>query len=348
MLRDVNIDMPYTLDVLVRLLSTPSPTGFTEDAVRLLEEEVAGLGVQPERTKKGALRWTVPGTGGGKIVSFSSHVDTLGAMVKEIKPNGRLKLTQLGGFDWSTVEGEYATLHLQSGRSVTGTVVNVKQSTHVHGPELRDLKRDHRTLELRLDAPVRSEEDARSLGVQIGDFVSWEARTVVTDAGYVKSRHLDNKASVAVFLAVTKALLAGQPPRHTVHFFVSNYEEVGHGAAYGIPEETDELIAVDMAAVGEGQESDEHAVTLCVKDSTGPYDHALGNRLRAVARQHGIDLRTDIYAYYGSDASAAWSAGGNYAAALIGPGVDASHAYERTHKDALAATGRLMLAYVRS
>lgn len=345
-----DLDLTYTTRVLLRLLNTPSPTGLTEGAVRVVEEELAALGVTATRTRKGAPRWTLPATtpaADTKQVTFSAHVDTLGAMVREVKPNGRLRLTPLGGYDWATVEGEYALVHLHDGRTVSGTVVNVRQSTHVWGPELRDLKRDDRTIELRLDALTRSAEQTLALGVNVGDFVSWDPRAVLTESGYLKSRHLDNKAAVAVFLAVTKAVTEGRASlAHTLHFFVSNYEEVGHGAATGVPEGTDELIAVDMAAVGEGQNSDEHCVTLCVKDSSGPYDHALGLRLRDTARRAGLDLRTDIYHYYSSDASAAWAAGGDYPAALIGPGVDASHAYERTHLDALAATGKLILAYV--
>ncbi|AFZ66822.1 M42 family metallopeptidase [Deinococcus peraridilitoris] len=346
-LPDARINLTYTTDVLLRLLNTPSPTGFTEDAVRLIEEELSALGVSGERTRKGALRWTLPSREGAAQVTFSAHVDTLGAMVKDIKPSGRLTLTQLGGYDWATVEGEYARVHLQGGRTIGGTVVNIKQSTHVFGAELRELKRDDKTLELRLDEVTRSAEETRALGVQVGDFVSWEARAVLTESGYLKSRHIDNKAAVAIFLAVTKAVLERQVSlAHTVHFFISNYEEVGHGASTGIPAQTSELIAVDMAAIGPGQNSDEHCVTLCVKDSSGPYDHALGNRLRQAARRAKLDLRTDIYPYYGSDASAAWRAGGDYPAALIGPGVDASHAYERTHLDALSATGCLILTYV--
>lgn len=342
-----HLDLAYTTDLLLRLLETPSPTGFTDDAVRLVEHELDLLGVPATRTRKGALSWTLPGAANGKHVTFSAHVDTLGAMVKEVKPNGRLKLTSLGGYDAATIEGEYVRVHLQNGETLSGTVVNVKQSTHVFGPELRDLKRTEDTLEVRLDDLTRSAAATLALGVNVGDFVSFEPRAVLTPSGYLKSRHIDNKAAVAIFLAVTKAALEGRLAlAHTASFFISNYEEVGHGASQGLPEGTEELVAVDMAAVGPGQNSDEHCVTLCVKDSTGPYDHALGNRLRAAAKRADLDLRVDIYPYYGSDASAAWRAGGDFPAALIGPGVDASHAYERTHVDALGATGRLMLAYL--
>lgn len=336
---------PDLLNFLLRLLDTPSPTGMTEQAVSLIEEELRRLGVTFLRTRKGALSWEVPGTAEGHV-TFSGHVDTLGAMVKGIKFNGRLLLFMLGGYDWATIEGEDVKVHTQSGRVVTGTVVNVRQSTHVHGPALRELKREQGVMEVRLDEPVGSAEDTARLGIAVGDFVSLDARPRLTPSGYIKSRHLDNKAAVAIFLEVTRALLQHPAPR-TAAFHITTYEEVGHGAATGIPPHTDELIAVDMAAVGEGQTSSEQAVTLCVADSSGPYDHALGNRLRAAAGRAGIDLRVDIYPYYGSDGSAAWRAGGNYPVALIGPGVDASHAYERMHVDSLTATRDLMLAYLR-
>ncbi|WP_221090490.1 M42 family metallopeptidase [Deinococcus aquaedulcis] len=340
------MNLDHTLDLLVRLLATPSPTGFTEQAVALLDTELRALGVTPARTRKGALTWEVPGTREGHV-TFSGHVDTLGAMVKEIKPSGRLRLWAVGGYDWATVEGEDVRVHTQDGRELTGTVVNVRQSTHVHGAALRELKREAAVMEVRLDERVFSAADVRALGAAVGDFVSFDARPRVTPAGYVKARHLDNKAAVAVFVGVTRELLA-HPAPVTAAFHITTYEEVGHGAATGIPPHTDELIAVDMAAVGEGQTSSEHHVTLCVADAGGPYDHALGGRLRAAAAHAGLDLRVDIYPYYASDGTAAWRAGGDYPVALIGPGVDASHAYERTHIDALRATGELMLSYLRS
>ncbi len=337
-------DLDYTLDVLLRLLDTPSPTGFTEDAVALIEKEVAALDITPTRTRKGALTWEVPGTGEGHV-TFSGHTDTLGAMVKGIKNNGRLLLSMLGGYDWATVEGEDVRVHTQSGRVITGTVVNIRQSTHVHGAALRDLKREASVMEVRLDERTESAAETRTLGIGVGDFVSYDARPRVTAAGYIKSRHLDNKAAVAIFLAVTRELIK-TPAARTVAFHVTTYEEVGHGAATGIPPHTDELIAVDMAAVGSGQTSSEHCVTLCVADSGGPYDHALGNRLRAAAASANLDLRVDLYPFYSSDGTAAWRAGGDYPVALIGPGVDASHSYERMHTDALRDTAALMLAYL--
>lgn len=340
----------YTLDILVRLLDTPSPTGYTEQAIALIEQELSSMGITATRTPKGALAWEIAGTGDGHV-TLSGHVDTLGAMVKEVKSNGRLKLHALGGYDWGTVEGADVKVHAHHGHGdhghkvYSGTVVNTKQSVHVHGAALRDLKRTQETVEVRLDERTSSEEETHDLGIRVGDFVSYDSRPRVTESGYVNGRHLDNKASVAVFLALTKELQQKAPSKTTA-FYVSTYEEVGHGAATGISEQTDALIAVDMAAVGEGQTSTEHHVTLCVADSTGPYDHQLSNQLREDAKKAGVDLRVDIYPFYGSDGSAAWRAGGAYPVALIGPGVDASHAFERTHSDALKATYDLIWQHV--
>lgn len=338
---------PEISEFLLRLLGTPSPTGMTERAVTLIEAQVRSLGLETRRSRKGGLSWTLPGTDSGAgHLALSAHADTLGAMVKMILPNGRLRLTQLGSYDWATIEGEYVTVHGQDGVSVTGTVVNDYQSLHVWGPQLRDLRRSADNLEVRLDAVTFSAADTRALGLEVGDFVSFDPRAVLTPAGYLKSRHLDNKASVAILLEITRQLLVAPAPM-TVSCFITTYEEVGHGAAPGFGEAS-EVIALDMAAVGRGQASSEHHVTLCVKDSSGPYDHALSNRLRRAAQRGGVDLKVDIYPYYSSDASAAWGAGHDLPAALIGPGVDASHAYERTHLDALEASVALVLAYCRA
>ena len=337
-------DLDHTTGLLIELLNTPSPTGYTEAAVALICQELERLGVPYTRTPKGGLFWTLAGPG-EEHVSFSAHADTLGAMVKEVRRSGRLRLTRLGGYDWTSIEGAEVQVHTQ-GDTLTGTVVNTRQSSHVWGAALTDLKRDERSLEVRLDALTSSAGETRALGIEVGDFVSLDSGARLTPAGYIKGRHLDNKAAVAIFLGVTASLLT-TPPRCTTTFCITVYEEVGHGAASGIPASTTELIAVDMAAIGEGQTSSEHHVTLCVKDSSGPYDHRLGQRLRAAAKGAGIELKTDVYPYYSSDASAAWKAGLPCPAALIGPGVDASHAYERTHQDALVATAGLMLAYLR-
>lgn len=340
------VDIDDAVRVLLELLATPSPTGFTDRALAVVEAELDTLGVRARRTPKGALLWTLTGSGGAPR-AVSIHIDTLGAMVKEIKPGGRLKLSPIGGYDWATIEGAECEVHTEDGASLSGTVVNTKQSSHVFGQELRELKRDVGVMEVRLDAEAPSAAAVRALGVEVGDVVSFDSRPRATESGFVKGRHLDDKAAVAVALGVTRAFVAAKAqPEGDVHFFVSNYEEVGHGAATGIPEEVEELLCVDMAAVGEGQTSTEYDVTLCVKDSGGPYDYGMNRRLRRLAREQDIPLKIDIYPFYASDATAAWRAGGSHRAALIGPGVDASHSYERTHRRALERTAALLEAYL--
>jgi putative aminopeptidase FrvX len=341
------IDTQYMLDALVALLNTPSPTGFTERAITLTEAYLREFpALQVRRTGKGALVAAWPGTADDAPRGLTAHVDTLGAMVKEVKGSGRLKLTKIGGFAWNTAEGEGVTVFTRGGAEVRGSLLLAGASSHVHGNKVNETKRDDDTMEVRLDAVTHSADDTRALGIEVGDFVAFDPRVELTN-GFVRSRHLDDKACVANILAAVKALHdAGLKPAQTTHILISNYEEVGHGAAAGFPPDLAELVTVDMAAIGDGQTSDEFHATLCVKDSGGPYHHGLSNRLRDLADQHGIAYKVDIYPYYGSDGEALWRAGGDAAVALIGPGVDASHNYERTHVDALNATAGWIVAYL--
>jgi putative aminopeptidase FrvX len=345
------VDGTYMLEQTATLCRIPSPTGFTRAAIDYVAAELDSFGISSRRTIKGALVADLPG-GDSELGrrTLSAHVDTLGAMVKEIKDDGRLKLARIGGYDWATIEGEYCTVHAAEGsREISGTILTTKASGHVHGAELTDLKRDETSLEVRLDEPVRSAGDARELGIEVGDFVSFDPRTTITPSGFIKSRHLDDKACVAILLGVARALTeSGLAPASPVSLFVSNFEEVGHGSSAGLPPDTVELIAVDMAAVGKGQTSDEFATTVCVKDSSGPYDFALSRRLVALARAHGIDCRVDIYPHYASDVSQALRAGWDVRGGLVGPGVDASHSFERLHRASLEETARLLLAYLLS
>jgi putative aminopeptidase FrvX len=341
------IDTPYMLDFLVGLLNTPSPTGFTEAAIEYVEEVLKVFPfLEIARTNKGALVATWPGEKSDAPRALTAHTDTLGAMVKEIKSNGRLRMTRLGGFGWSTVEGEGCTVHAQNGDQIRGSILLEKASGHVHGSAFSETKRDDEHMEIRLDARTASPEETRALGIEVGDFVVFDPRVEVTN-GFVRSRHLDDKACVANLATAIKALAdAGLKPRQTTTFHISNYEEVGHGAAAGFPADLTELVSVDMAAVGEGQTSSEFHATLCVKDSGGPYHHGLSNKLRKLADDHEIPYKVDIYPYYGSDGEAYWRAGGDVAVTLIGPGVDASHNYERTHTEALEATTNWVVAYL--
>ena len=341
------INTPFLLDFLTKLLNTASPTGLAEPAIALTEQTLKSFpALRLSRTRKGALLATWPGERDDSPRAVTAHADTLGGMVKEIKSNGRLKMSQIGGFAWNAIEGEGCTVFTRFGRSLRGSILLTKASTHVFGAEVNEMKRTADNLEIRLDARTFSEKETLDLGVGIGDFVAFDPRVEI-NAGFIRSRHLDDKACVAVLVAAVKALSdAGLKPARTTTLLISNYEEVGHGAAAGIPADVEELLVVDMAAVGEGQNSDEFHASLCVKDSGGPYHHGLSDRLRTLAEKYIIPYKVDIYPHYGSDGEAFWAAGGDVAVALIGPGVDASHSYERTHSEALLATTRWVMAYL--
>jgi len=343
------IDTEYLTKFLVDLLNIPSPTGFTEEAIAFVEKELSAYpGLTLSRTRKGALVAVWEGAASDAPRALTAHTDTLGAMVKEIKSSGRLEITQIGGLMLNGVETEGCWVHTGGGEKIRGSYLINKASSHVYAKETWETQRDTDTMEIRLDARTTSAYETRDLGIQVGDFVSFDPRVEVTN-GFVRSRFLDDKACVAVLVAAVKALAdSGKTPAQTTYFHISNYEEVGHGAAAGIPDDVHELITVDMAAVGEGQESDEFHATICVKDSGGPYHHGLSTRLRKLADEHGIPYKVDIYPYYGSDGEAFLRAGGDVAVALIGPGVDASHNYERTHTEALEATTNWVLAYLLS
>lgn len=332
---------------LTGLLNTPSPTGLAEPGICFAENAFSAVpGVTCKRTRKGALLVTVPGQRSDAPRALTGHVDTLGAMVKEIKGSGRLAMTQLGGYAWNTVEGEGCTVFAHNGKTYRGSILLTTPSAHVHAAQVSETKRSADTMEVRLDVKTTCAADTLELGIGVGDYIAFDPRVEVVN-GFVRSRHLDDKAGVACILAAVRALSEdGLKPLQTTYILVSNFEEVGHGAAAGIPADVTELVAVDMAAVGSGQNSDEFHSTLCVKDSGGPYHHELSQRLRGLADQAGIAYKVDIYPYYGSDGEALLRAGGDVAVALIGPGVDASHNYERTHTDALLATTQWVLAYL--
>jgi putative aminopeptidase FrvX len=342
-----DIDVNYLTKFLVDLLNIPSPTGFTDQAIAFIEKELSQYPfLQLSHTRKGALVAKWEGRSDSSPRALTAHMDTLGAMVKELKSNGRLAITRIGGLLLNAVETEGCWVFTSKGEKIRGSLLINTASGHVHGPKASETKRDEEHMEIRLDASTSSAHGTRLLGINVGDFVSFDPRVELTN-GFIRSRHLDDKACVATILAAIKSLADwGQSPAQSVHFLFSNYEEVGHGAAAGIPSDVHELVTVDMAAVGEGQESDEFHATLCLKDSGGPYHHGLSNKLRMLADANGIIYKTDTYPNYGSDGEAFWRAGGDVAVALIGPGIDASHNYERTHLDALLGTTNWILAYL--
>ena len=340
------ISTDYLVQTLVDLLNTPSPTGDTDYAVSFVQGELESMGVPTQRTVKGALIATLDGLRSDKPRALTAHVDTLGAIVREIKPNGRLKLAALNGLMWPTVESEGLSIATRSGQQIRGSLVLANGAAHVNkdahtGPRNAD------TMEVRLDERTTRAEETRLLGIEIGDFVYFDPRVDVSDAGFIRSRFLDDKACVACALAAIKALVdGGATPSQRVSLLVSNFEEVGHGGVDSLPADLHELLVLDMACIGDGLQGDEFHCSICVKDSSGPYSKNLTDKLRLLSASVGIDLKPDVYPYYGSDGSAYWRAGGQAEVALIGPGVDTSHGYERTHMDALKDTAQLIAEYL--
>jgi len=342
-----SINQDYFVDLLVKLLNIASPTGFAEPAIAFVEKELSQYKqLELSRTRKGALvaKWKVDND--LPPVALTAHVDTLGAVVKEIKSNGRLRLSRIGGIQWPTIETEGAWIFTSKGERIRGSVLIDNASGHIFGGTGIETPRNDEHMEVRLDARTTSEKETRALGINVGDCIAFDPRVEVTN-GFIRSRFLDDKACVVNILAAIKSLAeAGISPARTVYFHISNYEEVGHGASAGIPSDVAELVTVDMAVVGEGQESDEFSATLCIKDGGGPYHFGLNNKMRALAEKHNIPYKTDVYLFYGSDGEAFWRAGGDVALALIGPGIDASHNYERAHMDGLNATTNWIMAYL--
>jgi len=339
------INQPYVLRLLEQLLNTPSPSGYCKTIMQLIAKEAEALGLSVSYTKKGGGLITVPGKQTNRVVGLSAHVDTLGAMVRAIKKNGSLRFTSVGGYMMGAVENEYCKVHTRDGRTYEGTILTTKPSVHVY-PDARDFKREEAVMEIRLDERADNEEDVKKLGIEVGDFISFDPRARFLDSGYIKSRHLDDKAGVASLFGLLELLQRERiTPAYTLQLVISTYEEVGHGAAY-LPQQIDELLAIDMGAMGDDLSCTERDVSICAKDSSGPYDYEMTSRLIELAKREQLNYAVDIYPQYSSDASAALRGGSNIRAALIGPGVHASHSMERTHQDAIWNTIALLAAYV--
>ncbi|MFX3958376.1 M42 family metallopeptidase [Streptococcus suis] len=338
-----------TLDYIVTLTNTPSPTGFTTDIMNYIKAEVESFGYAASKTAKGGVLVTVPGENDQEHRMVTAHLDTLGAMVRAVKPDGRLKMDLVGGFGYPSIEGENCLIHCaKNGKTFTGTILMHQTSVHVYRGA-STAERNQTNMEIRLDEKVTNADETRALGIEVGDFISFDPRTVVTETGFIKSRHLDDKVSAAILLHLLKVYKeAGATMPYTTHFYFSNNEEIGYGANSSIPAQVVEYLAVDMGAMGDDQQTDEYTVSICVKDGSGPYHYELRQHLVALAERDGIPYKLDIYPYYGSDASAAMRAGADVKHALLGAGIESSHSYERTHLDSVVATERMVDAYLKS
>ncbi|NYI04894.1 osmoprotectant NAGGN system M42 family peptidase [Allostreptomyces psammosilenae] len=344
------IDTDYLRDTLMDLLLTPSPSGRTGAVMQLIGEHIAALGLPMSVTRRGLLRTTLPGDRSDVGRAVVVHADTIGCMVKRLKDNGRLEVVPVGTHSARFAEGAHVTIFLDDlDRRYTGTVLPLMASGHTYGDEVDTQGVGWPLVEIRVDEPVTSAADLVALGIQVGDFVALDAAPQLTPAGYVKSRHLDDKAGVAALLAAVKAVrAAGRSLPVDAHLLVTVGEEIGMGATHGLDDTVAELVAVDNAVIAPGQRSSAFAANIAMMDSTGPFDYHLTRRLIRLAEEHGIPVRRDIFNHYRSDAAPAIESGLECRAALVGFGVDASHGHERTHLDGLVRVAELLAVYLTS
>ncbi len=336
----------YAWERAAELLSIDSPSGFTEKAALWVKNAFEALGFPAKITVKGGVLADLGGQNAENGLLLEAHTDTLGGMVCRIKDNGRLQLTKIGGMRAENGETENLRVYTREGRIYDGTLQLCNASVHVNG-SYGDAKRDFDTTEVVLDEDVKSAEDVRKLGVEVGDFVCFDPRTRRTNSGYLKSRFLDDKLSVGILLGFARYLADNKitlPRKTFVH--VTVYEEVGHGGAASVPAGVTEAISVDMGCVGEGLSCTERQVSICAKDSGGPYSYEVVGKLIEAAKKTGADYAVDVYPHYGSDVEATLSAGHDLRHGLIGPGVYASHGYERSHIDGVYNTLKVLCGYL--
>ncbi|NAZ81209.1 osmoprotectant NAGGN system M42 family peptidase [Kineococcus sp. R8] len=347
---DLPIDVDHLTATLMEMLRIPSPSGRTDAVMRTIGAHLDALGLPFDVTRRGILRATLPG--GSRTVrrAVVVHADTIGLMVKRVKENGRLEVVPVGSHSARFAEGAHVTLFTDDAEAVyTGTVLPLKSSGHAHGDEIDTQGVGWDFVEVRIDEPVESARDVTALGVQVGDFAALDAAPQLTRGGYVKSRHLDDKAGLAACLAALKALREARVPlRVSAQLLVTIGEEVGFGATHGLAPDVAELVAVDNAVVAPGQASREELASIGMLDMTGPFDYHLSRRLHGLAREHRIPAVRDLYKHYRSDAAPALEAGIEARAALLGFGLDASHGHERVHLDGLVALARLLVVYLQT
>ena len=331
----------YIVEETKKILEIDSPSGYTKNATDYLMKLLQDMGYEPKLSRKGNVFVTIGGE--GEPLVLAAHVDTLGAMVRSIKDNGRLRPTTLGGHVWSTADGENCTIHTRDGKVYTGVVLNTEPSAHVADKKVETLEEN---MEILLDEPVSTKAETLALGIQTGDIIAMDPRTVITESGYIKSRFLDDKLSASILLGIAKIVKDESLSFHRkVSLLFTVYEEVGHGGSF-VPEDTTEMISVDMGCVGADLGCTERMVSICAKDSGGPYNYDLVTELSNIAKEEQLNYAIDVYPHYGSDVEATLHAGYDIRHGLIGPGVYASHNYERSHLDGVKNTFLLLTTYI--
>ena len=336
----------FAVEKTMELLAIDSPTGYTAEAEAYVLKEFSALGFDAKRTTKGGILIDLGGTDAEDALLLEAHTDTLGGMVAEIKGNGRLRIVNVGGMKANNAEAENCRVVTKFDGIYEGTLQLCNASIHVNS-DYNSTSRKFDVMEVVLDETVDSAEDVKKLGIDVGDFVCFDPRSRVTKSGYIKSRFLDDKLSVGILLGFAKYLADNKlQPARKVYVHVTVYEEVGHGGCASVPAGVTEAISVDMGCVGNGLQCTERQVSICAKDSGGPYSYEVVKKLIAAAKKEQADYAVDIYPHYGSDVEATLSAGYDIRHGLIGAGVYASHGYERSHKDGVLNTLKVLRGYL--
>ena len=336
---DIKVNKNFLLDTAKEILMCHSPSGFCYEVMEKVKNIAEGFGYKFEYTNKGCGVITIEGESDEKTIGLSAHVD------RSVTSSGTLKFTVVGGPTVPTLDSEYCKIRTREGKIYTGTFLSTSPSTHVY-KDASSKSRDAENMEIRIDEVVKSKEDVNALGIFPGDYIFIDPKTTVTESGFLKSRFIDDKGSVASLLALLELLhREGRKPKYKTKIMITVYEEVGHGASY-IPQDITEMLAVDMGCIGDDLSCTEYDVSICAKDSGGPYDYNMVTDLVNLAKENNLDYVVDIYPQYGSDVGAALKGGNNIKGALIGPGVHASHGMERTHYSALENTVKLVYLYI--
>jgi peptidase M42 family hydrolase len=344
----LTIDIDYLAKQLTGLLAIPSPTGYTDNVVRACSRELNRLGLDVELTRRGAIRAIYPGRERRPARGIVSHLDTLGAQVKAVKDNGRLALVPIGHWSARFAEGARCTIFSEKG-AYRGTILPLKASGHTFDGEVDTLPVGWEFVELRIDALARSQAEVAKLGIEIGDTVAIDPQPEFLDNGFIVSRHLDNKAGVAIMLAALEAMCREKLETPVdIHFLFTIEEEVGVGASSVLSPDVASMVAIDNGTSAPGQNSSEFGVTLCMADRTGPFDFHLNRKLVALCREFDIQVQKDVFKAYRSDSASAVVAGHDVRTTLVTFGIDASHGYERIHMHALRSVAELVTAYVSS
>jgi len=342
-----DIDSGYLVDILLRLLSTPSPSGYTDRVVHLVSEELERLEVPFELTRRGAIRATLDGSVSQPDRAIVAHIDTLGAMVKGLKDNGRLQLVAVGHWNARFAEGARGTLFTDTGQ-LRGTILPLKASGHTFAPEIDDQPGGWDFVEFRIDTIARNLKDLLRIGIHVGDFIAIDTSPEISESGFINSRHLDDKAGAAVLLCAIEAVRRERIPLPVdCHPLFTISEEVGSGASAALHQDVAEMLTIDNGTTAPGQNSSEFGVTIAMADQSGPFDYHLTRRVIQLCQEFAIPHQRDVFRYYRSDSAAALEAGNDVRTALVTFGVDASHGYERIHLDALESLARLIGVYMQ-